>query len=163
MKKIYILSALLFICTSFSAQDLFTCYDEWAKVFENRGAFFVNDGEHDKVVLVVRKGKSTNCYTASVGVKGGVVISTALYFDDDSYEAVEYEFKDDLAWSINNGMSADRTTLDDEVITILFTDKIQPKKKTGEDIVGMRLISIVLISMNSLLNYISTTKIALDC
>jgi hypothetical protein len=129
MKKIYILSALLFICTSFSAQDLFTCYDEWAKVFENRGAFFVNDGEHDKVVLVVRKGKSTNCYTASVGVKGGVVISTALYFDDDSYEAVEYEFKDDLAWSINNGMSADRTTLDDEVITILFTDKIQPKKK----------------------------------
>jgi hypothetical protein len=129
MKKIYLLSTLLFISTSFSAQELFTCYDEWKKVFENRGAFFVNDGEHDKIVLVVRTEKTTNCYTASVVVQAGVVISTALYFDDDSYEAVEYKFKEDLAWSINNGMSADRTTLDDEVITILFIDKIQPKKK----------------------------------
>lgn len=129
MKKIYILSALLFISASFSAQELFTCYDEWKKVFENRGAFFVNDGEHDKVVVVVETEKATNCYTASVGVKGGVVISTALYFDDDSYEAVEYEFKEALAWSINNGMSKTRITVDDEMITIMFTDKIKPKKK----------------------------------
>jgi len=129
MKKIYILSALLFIGSSFSAQELFTCYDEWAKVFENRGAFFVNDGEHDKVVIVVRTEKTTNCYTASVGVKGGVVISTALYFDDDSYEAIEYEFKENLAWSIDNGMSKTRITVDDEMITIMFTDKIKPKKK----------------------------------
>ena len=129
MKKIYILSALLFISSSFSAQELFTCYDEWKKVFENRGAFFVNDGEHDKVVVVVETEKATNCYTASVGVKGGVVISTALYFDDDSYEAVEYEFKEALAWSINNGMSKTRITVDDEMITIMFTDKIKPKKK----------------------------------
>ena len=129
MKKIYILSALLFIASSYSAQELFTCYDEWKKVFENRGAFFVNDGEHDKIVLVVRTEKTTNCYTASVVVKGGIIISTALYFDDDSYEAVEYKFKEDLAWSINNGMSADRATLDDEVITILFTDKIKTIKK----------------------------------
>ncbi len=129
MKKLYILSALLFISTTFSAQELFTCYDEWKKVFENRGAFFVNDGEHDKVVVVVETEKATNCYTASVGVKGGVVISTALYFDDDSYEAVEYEFKEALAWSINNGMSKTRITVDDEMITIMFTDKIKPKKK----------------------------------
>ena len=129
MKKIYILSALLFIASSYSAQELFTCYDEWKKVFENRGAFFVNDGEHDKVVVVVETEKATNCYTASVGVKGGVVISTALYFDDDSYEAVEYEFKEALAWSINNGMSKTRITVDDEMITIMFTDKIKPKKK----------------------------------
>lgn len=129
MKKIYFLSALLFIASSYSAQELFTCYDEWKKVFENRGAFFVNDGKHDKIVLVVRTEKTTNCYTASVDVKGGVVVSTALYFDDDSYETVAYEFKENLAWSINNGMSIDRTTLDDEVITILFTDKIKPKKK----------------------------------
>lgn len=120
---------MLFISTSFSAQELFTCYNEWKKVFENRGAFFVNDGEHDKIVLVVRTEKTTNCYTASVVVKGGVVISTALYFDDDSYEAVEYEFKDALAWSINNGMSKTRITVDDEMITIMFTDKIKPKKK----------------------------------
>ena len=111
MKKIYILAALLFISASSSAQELVTCYDEWKKVFENRGAFFVNDGEHDKIVLVVRTEKTTNCYTASAVVKGGFIISTALYFDDDSYEAVEYKFKEDLAWSINNGMSADRTTL----------------------------------------------------
>ena len=129
MKKIYILAALLFISASYSAQELFTCYDEWKKVFENRGAFFVNDCEHDKIVLVVRTEKTTNCYTASVVVNGGVVISTALYFDDDSYEAVEYEFKENLAWNINNGMSTERTTLDNEVITILFTDKIKPKKK----------------------------------
>lgn len=129
MKKIYILSALLYVSSSFSAQELFTCYDEWKKVFENRGAFFVNDGEHDKVVVVVETEKTTNCYTASVVVKGGVIISTALYFDDDSYEAVEYEFKENLAWKINNGMSTERTTLDDEVVTILFTDKIKPKKK----------------------------------
>jgi hypothetical protein len=129
MKKLYFLSALLFISSSFSAQELFTCYDEWKKVFENRGAFFVNDGDHDKVVLVVTTETSTNCYTASVGVKGGVVISTALYFDDDSYEAVEYEFKENIAWSINNGMSRTRTTVDGEMVSIMFTDKIKPKKK----------------------------------
>jgi len=129
MKKIYILAALLFTSASSIAQERVTCYDEWKKVFENRGAFFVNDGEHDKIVLVVRTEKTTNCYTASVVVKGGIIISTALYFDDDSYEAVEYEFKEDLAWSINNGMSTERKTLDNEVITILFTDKIKPKKK----------------------------------
>ena len=90
MKKIYILSALLFICTSFSAQDLFTCYDEWAKVFENRGAFFVNDGEHDKVVLVVRKGKSTNCYTASVGVKGGVILTNEEGVSKYNYSSIVF-------------------------------------------------------------------------
>ena len=34
-----------------------------------------------------------------------------------------------MPWSINNGMSRTRITLDDEMITIMFTDKIKPKKK----------------------------------
>jgi hypothetical protein len=79
--------------------------------------------------VIVRTETSTDCYTAKVNVKGGVIIGTALYFDDESYEAVEYEFKKTMPWSINNGMSRTRITLDDEMITIMFTDKIKPKKK----------------------------------
>jgi hypothetical protein len=129
MKKLYILSALLFIGSAVSAQELFTCYDEWKKVFENRGADPVNDGDHDKVIVIVRTETTTDCYTAKVNVKGGVVIDVSLYFDDESYEAVEYEFKKAIPWSINNGMSRTRITVADEMITIMFTDKIKPKKK----------------------------------
>ena len=132
MKKLYILFALLFIGSSFSAQELFTCYDEWKKVFENRGADPVNDGDHDRVVLIIRSigdEPTTDCYTAKVNVKGGVIIGVSLYFDDESYEAVEYEFKKIMPWNINNGMSKTRITVDDEMITIMFTDKIKPKKK----------------------------------
>ena len=129
MKKLYILFALFFIGSSFTAQELFTCYDEWKKVFENRGANPVNDGPHDKIVAIIRTENSTDCYTARAIVKGGVVIEIALYFDDESYEKVEYVFKKEMPWSINNGMSRTRITEDDEMITIMFTDKIKPKKK----------------------------------
>lgn len=129
MKKLYILTSLIFIVSSFSAQELFTCYDEWKKVFENRGAHPVNDGVHDKIVTIIRTDKSTECFTARVVVRGGVVTELALYFDDESYEKVEYEFKKDFPWPIKNGMSRTRVTTDDEMITIMFTDKIMPKKK----------------------------------
>jgi len=129
MKKLYIFITLLFIGSSFSAQELFTCYDEWKKVFENRGAHPVEDGVHDKIVAIIRTEDNTDCFTARAVVRGGIVTEIALYFDDDSYEKKEYEFKKNMPWSINNGMSRTRITVDDEMITVMFTDKIMPKKK----------------------------------
>ena len=129
MKKLYIFILLISIGSSFTAQDLFTCYDQWKKVFENRGADPVNDGIHDKIVVIVRKGNSSECLTGRAIVKGAVITGLFLYFDDDSFEKVEYDFKKKMPWSINNGISRSRSTITDELITVMFTNKIKPKKK----------------------------------
>lgn len=115
--------------TGFSAQELFTCYDEWKKVFENRGADPVDDGFHDNIVVTVRSENGTECLTGRAEVKGGVVISVSLYFDDNTYEKVEYAFKTEQPWSIFNGMTRTRITENEEMINVMFTDRIKPKKK----------------------------------
>ncbi len=121
--------AMLLIGSSFSAQDLFTCYDQWRKVFENRGADPVNDGIHDNIVVTIRTGDVAECVTARAIVKGGVVIEIAYYFDDNTFEKVEYEWESPGEWSIHNGMSRTKTTVDDEMINVMFINKIKPKKK----------------------------------
>lgn len=129
MKKIYILFGLMIIGSSFSAQELFTCYDEWKKVFENRGANPVDDGAHDNIVVTVRGDNHTECLTGRAEVKDGLVSGVFLYFDDGTYEKMEYEFKKEQPWSIFNGISRTRITKDEEMINVMFTDRIKPKKK----------------------------------
>lgn len=130
MKKLYFILTLLLISGSFSAQDLFTCYDEWRKVFENRGADPVSDGEHDNVVVTVRLGDEAMCYTGKAIVKNGLIVKVFLYFDDETAEEEPYEWETiEFQWTVYNGISKTRKTKDDEMVNIMFTDLIKPKKK----------------------------------
>jgi len=130
MKKIYLILALLATSISFSAQDLFTCYDEWRKVFENRGANNITDGEHDNIIITIRKGDEAMCYTGKAIVKNSYIVKIFLYFDDDTAEESTFEWElEDLQWTVYNGISKTRKTKDDEMVNVMFTDLIKPKKK----------------------------------
>jgi hypothetical protein len=129
MKHIYIAFIFLFIGSSISAQELFTCYDEYRKVFENRGADPVQDGIHDNIIVTIRKGDEANCFVAKVTVKQGLITQVELYFDDSTSELKEWEWSKKMEWTIFNGMSKTRVTTSEELITVMFTNKIKPKKK----------------------------------
>ena len=131
MKKIYF-TLLLMVAGTFVgvfAQEE-SCYTQYRKVFEKRGAFPVEDGAHDNIILTVRDfDGNAECYVARAVVKNGVIIEVDLYYEDGTFDKVEYEFKDKVSWSIFNGMSKTRVTEKDEKINIMFVDKVKPKKK----------------------------------
>lgn len=106
-----------------------SCYEQYRKVFENRGAFDVEDGIHDNVVLSIRSKEGTECILCTVTVKNKDVVEIAVYYEDNSKDVMNFEFKDNISWTIFNGMSRTRVTTQDEQINLFFTDKIKPKKK----------------------------------
>lgn len=128
MKNLYALVLITLFSVSFIAQD--NCYDQYKKVFDNRGADPVEDGVHKNVVLSVKSKTSTDCYTVDVTVKRGEVIEINMYFEDGSAEPMIYEFKETNSWVVYNGVTRTRITTNDETIHIFFTDRIKPKKKT---------------------------------
>jgi hypothetical protein len=132
MKKLY---TLLFtgIITGFlataSAQTE-NCYDQYKKVFDNRGADAVEDGLHKNVILSVKTKTETECFLVDVTVKRGEIVEIVMYFEDGTSEPIIYEFKESNAWIIYNGISRTRITTNEETIHIFFTNRIKPKKKT---------------------------------
>ncbi|MCB9187894.1 MAG: hypothetical protein H6599_01300 [Flavobacteriales bacterium] len=131
MKKLYFLLFLSFIGTSLLAQtESESCYEKYRKVFENRGAYEAEDGVHDNVVLSIRpKNEPAQCILCKVTIKNSDVVEIAVYYEDDTKEVMEFQFKDNIAWTIFNGMSRTRVTDKDEQINLMFTDLIKPKKK----------------------------------
>jgi len=131
MKKNYVTFLLLSfgLFLGASAQDASSCYEQYRKVFENRGANPVEDGAHDNIILTVRTGEISECYVARAVVQESQIVEIDLYFEDGSFEKKEYEFKDNSSWSIHNGMSKTKITEKDEYVNIMFVNKIKPKRK----------------------------------
>ena len=131
MKRIYVLTLFtLFSVAPFFGQELFTCYDEYRKVFENRGASELTNGVHDNIIMSIRDADgNTECYVVTVTVKVLDIVEIAVYFDDDTKEVKKYEFVDQGSWTVHNGVSKTRVTTDDQKINIMFTDLIKPKRK----------------------------------
>lgn len=131
MKNFYV--TFLLIATSLLmgayAQDNTSCYEQYRKVFERRGANPVEDGVHENIILSVRTGEVAECYVARVVVQQSVIVEVSLYFEDGTYDKVDYIFKDKSTWSIQNGMSKTKITDKDQYINILFVNKVKPKKK----------------------------------
>lgn len=137
MKKI-ILSALLIGAFSFTGvsqnnEDDLTCYQKYAKKFEERGAFPVEDGTYNDVIITFRKGSFAECYFGKVRVKDKAVVTHEMFlkFEDDTYEKIVRNFKyKDQAIDIIDGISRTMVTDDEELINVLFYKKIRPKKKS---------------------------------
>lgn len=129
MKKLYF-AALLATCSlSGFSQDDVDCYNYYYKVFEQRGAYNVQDGVHEDVIVSIRSGNETECYEGKVEVKNGSVSKIFLEFEDKTYEAYSPKFKNDYATTIKNGVSRSQITMEDEIVNIFFLEKIKPKKK----------------------------------
>jgi hypothetical protein len=131
MKKI--LLTLLFSTSliSLNAQSEPTCYQKYAKVFEVRGANNVKDGNHESVVVTIRKGSFADCFIGQVKVKNGIIDkgSLKLSFVDGSFEPFRREYKFDDPITIVNGMSKTMVTMDEELVNVMFVEAIKPKKK----------------------------------
>jgi hypothetical protein len=128
MKSLYSLVFLTVISGFIFGQE--NCFDQYKKVFDNRGADAVEDGVHKNVVLTFKSKTSTECYTVDVTVKRGEVVEISMYYEDGTSEPIIYDFKETNAWVIYNGVTRTRITTADETIHIFFTDRIKPKKKT---------------------------------
>ena len=135
MKKFILTLSFLFIGIAIYAQDAEepTCYQKYATVFEKRGAYDVEDGVYDDVIISFRKGSMAECYYGKVKVVNSKIDVNEMYlmFEDDTFEKINKKFRyPDQEIRITNGMSRTMITVDDELITILFVKKIKPKKKS---------------------------------
>jgi hypothetical protein len=134
MKKLFFLLILVAGATRLSAQtEESSCYNQWAKAFEIRGADEVKDGWHDGVIISIRTGSKTKCYTAKVQVVEGAVKEIYIKFVDGKFEVYKPEWKyTDQKASIINGITKTLQTLDDDLINIIFINHLKPKKKAFE-------------------------------
>lgn len=132
MKKLGIYLFIL-CCSAISimAQDNPTCYQKYAKVFELRGAFDVEDGLHEDVIVTIRKGSFADCFVGKVKVSNGQIVknSIQLSFVDGSFEPLNRSYKYDDPITIVEGISKTLLTKDEELINVMFVSSIRPKKK----------------------------------
>ncbi len=137
MKRIYTAAILIFTLSfTLHAQpplaDEASCYYQYLKVFETRGAQEVTDGTYDDVVISIRKGTRTDCYTGKVIVEKKVVRTMYIKFSDGNFDLFEplYKFKEDII--VVNGKSKTQVTVDDQLIDVFFPKLLRPKKKSYE-------------------------------
>ncbi len=109
-----------------------SCFLQYSRVFESRGANIVENGTYDNVIISVRQGSRNDCYKGKVIVEKNAVITMYLKFTDGQYELFDpvFKFKQDAA--ITNGISKTLVTTDDKLINVLFVNHIKPKKKSYE-------------------------------
>ncbi len=131
MKRLVLSTVFALLVLGSYAQDNQTCYQKYAKVFEERGANDVEDGTHDDVIVTIRKGSFADCFVGKVKVVNGVIDkkSISLSYVDDSFEALNRSYKYDDAATITNGISKTLVTQDEELINVMFVGSIKPKKK----------------------------------
>lgn len=111
-----------------------TCYQKYAKVFEERGANNAGDGVFDNVIISIRSGTNADCFNGKVIVKEGKVNPNDIYlkFEDGSYEQLKRSYKFDKPVSVVNGITETLVTKGDELINVMFIKLILPKKKSYE-------------------------------
>jgi hypothetical protein len=104
------------------------CYLKWIKKFEERGADDVADGTYTDVIITFRSGNSGQCFNGKVEVKGNIVIAFYIKREDGTYEQIKKKLKYNGPFTIIGGVSQTMLTTEDELINIMFPNKIRPKK-----------------------------------
>lgn len=134
MKKLFFLLILVASASRLSAQtEEASCYTQWAKAFEVRGADDVKDGWHDGVVLSIRSGSRTKCYSGKVQMDGGHVKEIFIKYVDGKFELYKPEWKyPDQLGTVTNGITKTLQTMDDDLVNIIFINHLKPKKKAYE-------------------------------
>lgn len=108
-----------------------SCYNQWQRAFELRGAFDIKEGWHENVVVSIRTATSTNCFTAKVLVEKSVVQRIFLMYVDGKYELFSPSPKGDKErqqMTISNGMTRPFITIEEEIINVIFPESLKPKK-----------------------------------
>lgn len=136
MKKIFLFTALTcMISISASAQKKteaveLNCFNKWSVKFEERGAEEIKDGPYTDVIITFRQGAKADCYSGKADVKDGKLINFYLTLDDGSYDKVQKVWKNnsDKDVEIINGISRTMITVHNELINVIWPNKLKPKK-----------------------------------
>jgi hypothetical protein len=127
---LFLLSAISITTAQTKNQREVDCYEEYLKVFDNRGADEVADGKYDTVVVSIRTSSGpTSCYMGKAEVRDGFVRRLWIMYEDGTYEEYKMFFKTQDPTSIKNGISRTQVTTDNEQMNVFFITKIKPKKK----------------------------------
>ncbi len=118
---------------SFAQEGSLSCYEKYAKKFTERGAFIVEDGWHEDIIITIRKGATAECIPGKVKVEKGVVVAMYRRFSDGTYEETPmvktYKHKEEMTITAGSGISKSMLTTEDEIINVVFTKHIKPPKK----------------------------------
>lgn len=131
---VWLFAPVLLLAQSSKDDAPITCYQKYAKVFEERGANAAADGVYDNVIISIRSGTNADCFNGKVIVKEGKVNPNDIYlkFEDGTYEQLKRSYKFDKPVSVVNGITETLVTKGDELINVMFVKLILPKKKSYE-------------------------------
>lgn len=136
MNKIYLFTVLaLMVCGVSVAQKKneaveLNCYNKWSVKFEERGAEDIKDGSYTDVIITFRQAAKADCYNGKADVKDGKIVGFYLILDDGTYDKVQKVWKNnsDKDVEIINGISRTMITVHNELINVLWPNKLKPKK-----------------------------------
>ena len=100
------------------------CYEAYNKKFAARGANNVKDGWYENVVITFRQGNEADCFLGKVQVEKGEVTQMYLKNVDGTYQIFTKKWKHEEKATISNGISKSRSTIDGEVVNVIFTSSI---------------------------------------
>lgn len=135
MKHLFILSIILLSVTAFAQETQekapeLNCYNKWAAKFEDRGAEPVADGVYEDVIITNRQGSKATCNNGKAEVRNGKVFKFYILLNDGSHEEVKRTWKSNSNENviIINGISKSLISVHNELINILWPNKIKAKK-----------------------------------
>lgn len=106
------------------------CYNKWSVKFEERGAEEIKDGSYTDVIISFRQGAKADCYSGKVEVMGGKVVHFFTETVDGQFTEVKKSWKpgSEKDITIVNGISKTMITIHNELINVIWPNKIKPKK-----------------------------------
>ncbi len=106
------------------------CYNKWSVKFEERGAEDVKDGSYSDVIITIRQGSRADCYSGKAEVIDGKIVRFYTEKVDGSLEEVKKTWKGDTKKSVSvyNGISSTMVTIHNELINVIWPNKLKPKK-----------------------------------
>jgi len=112
------------------------CYKDWYKLFTERGASLVPDGDNDVIISVIKDDVS-NCYIGKLTVKDHKIVLGTLRVqaEDGSFQKFDRKLKKNVYYSpeqmtsTENGMTHSFLTSEDEVVRAFFYKSLNPPAK----------------------------------
>jgi len=138
IKKLLIAFTISFSTLQIQAQTdesrELTCYNKWSQKFDARGADEVEDGIYTDVYITSRIGSKANCWTGKAEVRQKKLVKFYILKEDDTYEEVKRTWKNNSNKDVDiiNGISESMITVHNELINVLWPNKIKPKKAAAK-------------------------------
>ncbi len=136
--QLLLITSILIFASPFSSSAQSNCYEEYVKLFNERGASAVPDGIQE-VVVTVREGGKSDCYMGKVEVKDNQIVKTlGLILEDGSLKKfgvkLNAKYNDPtnpaiLYMDILNGMSSAFLSDDNKLLNIFFIKQLESRTK----------------------------------